>query len=448
MAKDHFYKQLTKLVLPIMIQNFMLSLVSATDALMLGFVNQDSLSAVSLAGQVQFILSLYVSAMAIGMAIMAAQYWGKRDNASIEQVIPIALRVNLIGGILFTAAALGIPEVLMRFFTNEESLIGLGADYLRAVAPSYVLVAISQIYLTTLKNTDRVASASRISSAAVVINIALNWVLIFGVGPFPRLEIVGAAIATSAARLIETLWSWLSIRHTGSVQVRWSGMFKGKNVLAHDFWKYTWPVIGASFVWGLAFTLYNVVIGHLGTDAVAANSIASIAKSLISCLIRGISAGTGIMIGNVLGADDLPRAKEYGRRLTILAAIVGAVTGGLLMLSGPLLVHFTDLSEQASYYLRYMMIICGVNLAFQSVNMTVLDGIFCAGGDSKFDMIQNLMAMWAFGVPLSFIGAFWWKLPVLWVYLFVSLDEIVKIPFVFVHYKKYVWLKNITRQSA
>lgn len=197
-----FREQITRLIIPIMIQSFMLALVSATDAVMLGFVNQDSLSAVSLAGQVQFVFSLFVSAIAGGTGIMAAQYWGKKDGATIERVIPIALGVNLACGVLFTVASAVCPELLMKILTNDTRLIGRGAGYLRVVSPSYLLCGISQIYLTVLKNTDHAHTSSRISSTAVVLNILLNGILIFGWLGMPRLEIQGAAIATVAARLV------------------------------------------------------------------------------------------------------------------------------------------------------------------------------------------------------------------------------------------------------
>ena len=163
------------------------------------------------------------------------------------------------------------------------------------------------------------------------------------------------------------------------------------------------------------------------------------------CLIRGVSGGAGVLIGNLLGADELEKAREYGGRLTHLAIAIGVVTGGLLMLISPAIVHFAPLTDTAAEYLQYMLLFCGLNLMAQSVNTTVLDGIFCAGGDAKFDMQGNIGAMWCFSVPLGFLAAFWLKLPVMVVYCIVNLDEIVKLPAVYLHYKKYVWVRNITR---
>lgn len=438
-------QQMLKLVVPIAIQQFMLALVSATDAIMLGFVNQESLSAVSLAGQIQFILNLLISGIAAGCGIIIAQYWGKKDIASIEMVMPVALYINVIFGGLFTVLALTVPGSLMTLFTNDATLIANGASYLRAVALSYVLCGVSQIYLILLKNIGYAALSSKISSTAVVINICLNTILIFGFLGAPKLGIVGAAYATVTARIVELIWAFFAVRRYSTVAIRWSGILHTDKTLTRDFWHYTFPVLGAALVWGIAFSLYSVILGHMGSDAVAANSIASIVKSMVQCVIRGVSAGAGILVGNLLGANELEKARNYGGRITRIAIVIGIVTGTVLMLLSPLVSRIAPMSDTAREYLQFMMIVLGFNLMGQSVNTTVLDGIFCAGGDSKFDMKGNLGAMWCFSVPLGFIAAFAFHAPVWLVYIIISLDEIVKLPAVYIHYKKYVWVRNITR---
>ena len=438
-------QQMLKLVVPIAIQQFMLALVSATDALMLGFVNQESLSAVSLAGQIQFILNLFISGIAAGCGIIIAQYWGKKDVNSIEKVMPVALYINVIFGGLFTVLALTIPGSLMTLFTNNATLIANGSSYLRAVAFSYVLCGISQIYLILLKNIGYAALSSKISSTAVVINICLNTILIFGFLGAPKLGIVGAAYATVTARIVELIWAFFAVRHYSSVEIRWSGILHTDKTLTMDFWHYTFPVLGAALVWGIAFSLYSVILGHMGSDAVAANSIASIEKSMVQCVIRGVSAGAGILVGNLLGANELEKARNYGGRITRISIVIGIVTGTVLILLSPMVSGLAPMSDTAREYLQFMMIVLGFNLMGQSVNTTVLDGIFCAGGDSQFDMKGNLGAMWCFSVPLGFIAAFAFHAPVWLVYIIISLDEIVKLPAVYLHYKKYVWVRNITR---
>ena len=458
--KKEFYSRLMTVVLPLAVQAFMLALVSATDALMLGLVDQTSLSAVSLGGQIQFVLNLFVLGITGGLSILAAQYWGKGDPEVIERLIPTSLLYMLIAGGIFTGSALLFPRGIMTVFTNEGALISSGASYLRTVALSYVLCAVSQVYLTTLKTTGRAAAASRISSFAVILNIVVNAILIFGLLGAPKLGIVGAAIATVLARAVELIWSMLAVRKETVmaapnseprrvvIHIRWNRLFVREPELTRDYWKYTGPLLAASLVWGIAYTLYSVIMGHMGSDAVAAYSVTGIARSLTACLTRGLGNGAGIIVGNALGTGDLELGREYGRRLTHLSIIAGIFTGLLLMALSPLIVAFAPLTEAAAKYLQGMLIFCGVNLMFQSVNHTVLDGVFCAGGDSAFDMYGNIGAMWCFSVPLGFLAAFVFKASPLPVYCIVNLDEIIKIPAVYLRYKKYIWLRDLTRDKV
>ena len=447
--KDNFYSELMKLVVPIAVQSFMLALVSVTDAVMLGRLDQQSMASVSQAGNVQFFLSLLVTGFSIGVGIMAAQYWGKGDGKSIEKIAPTGLKIILLLGGAVTLAALFIPRTLMAILTSDKALIPLGAEYLRVVAPSYFLCGITQVYFALLKNTGHTTESSTISSIAVVVNIVFNGIFIFGWLGAPALGIRGAALATVIARAVELALAVGINKKKGNVQLRWRGLLeKADKLLFHDFLRYTMPVIGASLVWGIAFMSYSVVLGHMDGDAVAANSIVSVAKSLLSCLIRGVGGGAGIMIGNLLGANLLDKAKQYGARLTKLSALVGIGTGLLLVAMTPVIMNITQLTPKAAEYLKIMIAFTGLNVAAQSVNHVVLDGIFGAGGDAKFDMNTNIIFMWCICVPLSLMAAFWWHLSAPVVFCLCSMDEIIKLPVVFVHYRKYIWLRNITREIA
>lgn len=446
--KDTFYSELMKLVVPIGIQNFMLALVSVTDAVMLGRMGQQEMASVSQAGNVQFFLSLLVTGFSIGVGIMAAQYWGKGDGKSIEEIAPTGLKIILAIGGVVTVAALVAPRTLMAILTSDQALIPLGAEYLRVVAPSYFLCGITQVYFAILKNTGHTTESSVISCVAVVTNIVLNAIFIFGLLGCPAMGIAGAALATVISRLVELVLAAVITRRKSAVQLRWNWLAKRPDrLLFQDFLRYTMPVIGASLVWGIAYISYSVVLGHMDGDAVAANSVVAVAKSLISCLIRGVGGGAGIMIGNLLGANLLEKAKNYARRLTVLSIVIGVVSGVLLVAATPIIMSITELTPQAARYLKIMIAFTGVNLAAQSVNHVVLDGIFGAGGDAKFDMNTNIIFMWCICVPLSLMAAFWWKLSAPVVFCLCSMDEIIKLPAVFLHYRKYIWLRNITRET-
>lgn len=439
-----FRNKLLSLVLPITFQQFMLALVSASDALMLGMVHQESLAAVSLAGQITFVYNLFLAAMTIGTSIFAAQYWGKGDKEAVERLLGIVLRISAVFSLLFFIGATFLPKLLMNIFSSDPVIIQNGAEYLKIVGMTYLMCGISQIYLCILKNSGHASKCMIISSSTVVINIILNGVLIFGLLGAPRLEIAGAALATAISRGIELLWTLGESLPKGRIKIRWRWLQKTDRKLRRSFWKYTLPVLGNELVWGCGFTMYSVIMGHMGTDAVAANSIANIAKNLIACLALGIGSGGGIIVGNELGAGRLEKAKAYGKKLCRLSVICGIISGAFLLAAGPVIVTFAGLSGQAREYLQWMLIMCSYYIVGKYINGTTISGIFCAGGDSRFGFLCDIVTLWCVTVPLGLLGAFVLKLPVLAVYFIVNLDEIIKLPAVYRHYKKYIWVRDLT----
>lgn len=443
--KRIFYRKLWGLVFPIAIQNLMTALVSASDAFMLGFVSQTSLSAVSLATQIQFVHNLFMLALTIGATTLAAQYWGKGDTDSVEEILAIVLKISMAVSVVFFIAAMFFSGFLMRIFTNDIRLIQAGIPYLRIVSVSYLFMGFSQIYLCIMKNSGRTAKSTIYGSVAVVINIGFNVIFIFGLAGFPTMGIAGAALATTVSRALELLLTIYENMHRSLVCVRLKYIRNSSKKLKKDFWHYTTPVLGNELVWGCGFTMFSVIMGHLGSDAVAANSVANILKNIIACVCNGIGIGAGIIVGNELGKGEMERATEYGNRLFKLAVFAGAVSGLILLAVSPVLRIFTgSLSAQAHSYLKNMMYICTYYMIGKSVNATVIAGVFCAGGDTKFGLKCDAVTMWVILIPIGMITAFVLKLPIMVVYFIISMDEIIKLPAVYRHYKKYNWVRNLT----
>lgn len=447
-GKNNFTEKLLVLVLPIAFQQFMLAAVSASDALMLGKVDQNSLSAVSLAGQIQFILNLFIAAMTIGMSIFTAQYWGKGDKKSIEKIFTMVIKVTVIVSGIFFIIALCFPEVLMSIFTKDTILVSIGSRYLRIVSISYLLCGISQIYLCVMKNTALAVKSTIISSTVVIINIFLNGILIFGLMGFPKMGIVGASVATVVARIIELIWAIFDSLKDGHIKLNIKYMKTDNPSMKKDFWKYTLPVLGNEIVWGCGFAMTSIIMGHLGTDAVAANSVASIVRNLTACFCIGIGSGGGIIIGNELGAGHLSKAKEYGKRLCKISIISGAISGIFIILMIPFIVNCVQLSANSHEYLKWMLVMSSYCMIGKSINSVTVGGIFCAGGDSKFGFVCDTITLWCITVPLGLISAFLLDLPVLAVYFIVNLDEIIKLPAVYKNYKRYKWIKDLTSMEA
>lgn len=440
--KRSLRKEIVRLALPIALQQFMTALVGACDAIMLGKLSQDAMSAVSLATQVTFVFNLFMFAFMAGENMFVAQYYGKGDYTGISQVFSLVTKICGCIAVVFLAGTLFFPEQLMRILTNEETLIVLGSEYLRVIGISYVFSGIAQIFLAIMKNCGAVNMSTLINGVMVILNIALNAVFIFGLSGFPKMGIKGAALATVLATVVQFLWS------VGYVLCRIRAvkfsLRSCEKKLFGRFWQKTVPLLINNLAWGIGFSMYSVIMGHLGTDAVAANGIANISKNLVVCFCLGLGNAGSIIVGNRLGADRLQEAKEVGEILTKTAIIAGIVSGLVLIALSPFITKMVDLTPTARGYLQKMLLISSYYIAGKSVNCMTIGGIFAAGGDSKFGMLCDSVTLWCIIVPLGCICAFILKLPVMVVYFVLNLDEIIKLPVVYKHYKKYKWIKNLT----
>ena len=440
--KRSLRKEIVRLALPIALQQFMTALVGACDAIMLGKLSQDAMSAVSLATQVTFVFNLFMFAFMAGENMFVAQYYGKGDYTGISQVFSLVTKICGCIAVVFLAGTLFFPEQLMRILTNEETLIVLGSEYLRVIGISYVFSGIAQIFLAIMKNCGAVNMSTLINGVMVILNIALNAVFIFGLSGFPKMGIKGAALATVLATVVQFLWSvgYVLCRIRA---VKFSLRSCEKRLFGR-FWQKAVPLLINNLAWGIGFSMYSVIMGHLGTDAVAANGIANISKNLVVCFCLGLGNAGSIIVGNRLGADRLQEAKEVGETLTKTAIIAGIVSGLVLIALSPFITKMVDLTLTARGYLQKMLLISSYYIAGKSVNCMTIGGIFAAGGDSKFGMLCDSVTLWCIIVPLGCICAFILKLPVMVVYFVLNLDEIIKLPVVYKHYKKYKWIKNLT----
>lgn len=440
--KRSLRKEIVRLALPIALQQFMTALVGACDAIMLGKLSQDAMSAVSLATQVTFVFNLFMFAFMAGENMFVAQYYGKGDYTGISQVFSLVTKICGCIAVVFLAGTLFFSEQLMRILTNEETLIVLGSEYLRVIGISYVFSGIAQTFLAIMKNCGAVNMSTLINGVMVILNIALNAVFIFGLSGFPKMGIKGAALATVLATVVQFLWS------VGYVLCRIRAvkfsLRSCEKKLFGRFWQKTVPLLINNLAWGIGFSMYSVIMGHLGTDAVAANGIANISKNLVVCFCLGLGNAGSIIVGNRLGADRLKEAKEAGGTLTRTAIIAGIVSGLVLIALSPFITKMVDLTPTARGYLQKMLLISSYYIAGKSVNCMTIGGIFAAGGDSKFGMLCDSVTLWCITVPLGCICAFILKLPVMVVYFVLNLDEIIKLPVVYKHYKKYKWIKNLT----
>ena len=443
--KNEFYRNLARLALPIALQSLMLASVAAGDALMLGKIAQDEMTAVSLATQIQFVQNMFLGSITAAGAILGAQYWGKGDRHTLEDIFNMMLRFCGIVSVLFFLACELIPEQLMHIFTHDAPLIVIGSSYLRIAGWSYLLTGVSQCYLTMMKVSDHVKPGALISSCAVLLNICLNAVFIFGLLGAPKMQAKGAALATTISRVAELALCIAVSSRQSYIRPALGRFMQLPKLLKADFVKQCLPLMGGSLCWGVGFTSYTAIMGHMGSDAAAANSVSAVARDLICCMCNGIGSAAGIMVGNELGAGRLDLGKAYGIKLKNISYAIGFLSTALVLAVTPLVVNMVILTDQAREYLVGMMVVMSIYMIGRCVNTVTINGVLDGGGDTLFDMYSLIVCMWLIAIPLALVGAFVLHWPPLAVYTCTCLDEVGKIPWVMVRFRKYKWVQDLTR---
>lgn len=449
MSKKDLYIMALKLAVPIMIQNLISTLVNTADTLMLGFVGQKAMAASSLANEYTFVLSCLYFGMATGTSVLCAQYWGKGDKRAIEKIIGLATRLSVIISIVFFAISFIFPKQIMLFFTDSPETVSIGAEYLRVLSFSFIFMGISQVYISALRSIGKVVLPSVVSVVSLCVNVLMNASFIFGLFGLPKLGVVGVALGTVIARVVETAICIIYSARSAEIRIRISFIFGKMGVLMKDFLRISLPSIGNDMIWSLATAVFTFILGHIGDDIVAANAVAVMVVNIGAIAARGFANATTIVIGQTLGNNNIEATKIYSGRLVRLTTYVGLLGGVVILAVRPLVLSFyaDKLTEVSLSYLGAMMIMTTWRLVGEGINTCLICGCFRGGGDSKYGMIMDTVMMWGVSIPLMAGAAYILKLPPIWVYFVMTLDEIIKMPFIFIHYFKFKWMRNITRED-
>ncbi len=444
--KKLFYRTVFALLIPMALQNLINVGISSIDVIMLGRVGEKVLSGASLGSQVQFIMSLILFGLTSGSSVLIAQYWGKGDKDSIATVFGMAMKMAALVGIFFMVFTEWMLDKIMKIFTNDTEVIAQGVLYLRIVAVSYAISAVTMVYLNTMRGMERVAVATVTYLISMMTNIVVNGLLIFGLFFFPKMGVEGAAIGTLLARIAELLvvifYNW---KKNDVLAFRISFLFRKDKLLFRDFLKYSVPVVFNELMWGAGVSMIAAILGHMGSSAVAANSVAQVVRQLATVVAFGVSSTTAILIGKVIGEGKLDMAKEYGRRFRRLSIITGLIGAAVVLLARPIVMQAFTLSEEARGYLGIMMLIMSYFVVGQSYNTTLIVGIFRGGGDTLFGLILDVSVMWGISILFGAVGAFVFRLSVPLVYMILLSDEVIKIPITTWRYRTYRWLQDVTR---
>ncbi|TJX64053.1 MATE family efflux transporter [Soehngenia saccharolytica] len=441
-----FLKTMLTLALPVAIQNLVSSLLNMVDTLMISNLGSASIAGVGLANQVFFLYILLTFGINSGGAIFIAQYWGKEDIKNLNKSLGFAIMTSFILGLIFTSVALLFPKQILELFTKETDVINSGVQYLRIVSLSYIMTAISFSYSIALRTTGKPHVPLIVSIISLGTNTLLNYILIFGKFGAPVLGVKGAAIATVIARVIEfTLLLHAVYRGNEYLNASAKELFGWNKEFIKKYVSITYPVILTEGFWALGQVMYTIAYAKLGKSATASVQLTNTIQNMFFVVVKGLASACSIMVGGKIGAGEYDEAYDYAKSFIILSTVSGVILGLSLTLSSDLILKLFNNLEPAVYSsARSIIIIMGLTFVIRVYNNISIVGVLRSGGNTKVAMKIDLSTVWLIGVPLAFIGALILKLPVQYLFLLITTEEVVKailgVPII----KSKKWIQNIT----
>ncbi|MDR1319376.1 MAG: MATE family efflux transporter [Treponema sp.] len=441
-----FYRNLFSIALPIMFQNFINSFVNILDTVMIGRLGTTEIAAVGLGNQVFFLYNLALFGICSGASIFTAQFWGKRDFAGIRKNIGFSMCLALLGACAYTLAGFLVPERILAFYSKDPEVIALGAEYLRALVPSFIPFGISMVLMHALRSIEKVRLPVAATLAALSLNAVLNYLFIFGAGALPAMGVRGAAVATDISRVVEmfilVIGSRALIPPSPGRLKRLPGL---DLVYIGRFFRIVLPVLVNEITWSLGVSLQNLVFARTHTDAIAAFNIVNTVNQLTWVLFIGRGNGVAVLIGKKIGEGDEKSARDYASRIVRFSPLLALCMVPLLLFLSQILPFVFNVNENVIALAKIMFVLLCVFYPFRSINMAIVVGICRSGGDTVFCILYDILFLWTFALPLSAAAGFVFHAPVWVLFICINSEECLKLLLGLWRLRTGKWLRNVTK---
>jgi putative MATE family efflux protein len=451
LVKDRqFYKTFITLGAAIAVQNLLAFGVNLADNMMLGRYSETSIAAASLINQIQYLLQMVsVNGIGTGALALVSQYWGKGDIEPIRRIIALMAKFAMATGILFFALSFFCTRTVVGLMTNQPAVLEEGAIYLRLMSFTYIAFPLQSSLVMAMRGTHTVKIGPFISAVALVINIVLNYVFIYGNWGAPEMGIRGAAVATIVSRVIELIITLVYVRLVDKkLRLRLLSFFWPDFLYLGDFARAALPVIGSAASWGLGTIMQTVILGHITETVIAANSIAVVVHQVLTVYSFGATWASGVMIGNVVGGGKLELVRPYTRTLQLLYVANGLITSLVLFLIRDAVLDFYILTPETRQLARRFLTVLCVTVVGSSYLFPVESGIILGGGNTRYAVIVDTLFMWLWVIPASALSAFVFGFPPLVTFIMIKSDQLLKaIPNAIV-VNRYGWIRNLTRETG
>lgn len=445
----YFYKTFFSLFFVVALQNIIVFSVNLADSIMLGSYSETAMSGVSLANQIQFLLHMFVNGAANGLVVIASQYWGKKQTEPIKRVFAAAFFAGLIISAVLMAVVLISPAGVLAILSDESEIVSEGARYMSIMAFSYVIFAVTNILVALMRSIEKVKIGFYTSVVALIFNVSLNYLLIFGKFGFPELGVRGAAIATLVSRVVELIAVLVYVFLIEKrLNLKIGDVLKLEKAYIKDYIKAGLPLMGSGGSWGVAMTVQTSIIGRLGAAAIGANAVAAPIFQVVSVLYTSSGNASSVLIGKTVGENDIPRVKKYAKKLQIMYVIIGIISCLCLLLARDTIISLYDVTAETAALSAVFINILSVTVIGSSYEAPCLCGIVSGGGDTKFVFKNDILFMWCMVLPLSFLSAFVfnWSVPV--TFFILKSDQITKCIVAVFKVNRFRWIKVLTREAA
>jgi putative MATE family efflux protein len=440
-----FLINMLKIALPIMIQNLVTASLNMADTIMVGKLGEVEIAAVGIANQYFFFFSMILVGLCGGCSVFISQYWGKRDFTNIKRMLGLGLVSALLVSVVFMAAGFIDPGKIISLFNKDSTVIDLGGKYLFIVLFSYIFTSITFVYSYSLRSIGNTVAPLIVNIAALLCNVFLNYILIFGKMGAPALGVEGAAIATLIARVVEAIILVFLVYKDKGVFAANLTELKDLNMgFFKKSYKIIMPVLLNDVFWAIASVIYSVVYGRMGIEATAAVQICNTVSNMFMVVTFGMASASAIMIGNSIGEGKEDQTIDYAKKFMVVSLLVSTVLGLSLALTSPLILDLFNVSNEVKRSTLIMLYIISFVFIIRFLGMVIIVGILRGAGDAKSALIIEGFTMWFIGVPLIIAGAFLFKLPVYQVYALAILEEVAKFILGLMRLKSRKWINNIT----
>lgn len=443
-----FYKTFLSMTAVLALQNLITFAVNLADNVMIGGYSQTAMSGVAIVNQIQFVLQMLMLGTGGALGVLGSQYWGKKELIPVRKATSIGLVFGVAFAAIMMVLVLALPRQVLGLLTNEQAVIDEGVKYLRIICFSYVLFAVSQNLLSALRSVETVKIGFVVNLIALVFNIILNYGLIEGNLGLPEMGVEGAAIATLCARIVEFIVVVIyTLCFDKKICWRLKHLFRMDKLMLRDYVRVGLPLILANGIWGIAMSVQTAILGRLGDDTIAANSIATTLFQVVSVVCYASGNASAVIIGKTVGEGDIPRVKAYAKTLQIIYLAIGILSGVTLFVSRDLIVRLYEVTPMAEKLAKQFIAVLSVTVVGTSYQCACLTGIVTGGGDTKFVLINDLIHQWLIVIPSAFLSAFVFHWP-LWVtVLCLKSDQILKCFVAVIKVNRYKWIHKLTRDE-